>query len=174
MVVCDGQCACTLCDWLNVTLNSHIAVACSKQWHSSQSSRSLNKCWNKHASGERVCLVTAQVNVSSLYFVALVSTHCVIAPNIVLSAIGLPESCVYMHDSSFVANGVSRQHNCATGHSMLVCTGAKSPGQLDFDLTIFCSAGFAHTKTPFIYARKHVNSALFAPVSCCTNWLWVK
>ena len=32
MVVCDGQCACTLCDWLNVTLNSHIAVACSKQW----------------------------------------------------------------------------------------------------------------------------------------------
>ena len=111
MVVCDGQCACTLCDWLNVTFNSRIAVACSKQWHSSQSSRSLNKCWSKHASGERVCLVTAQVNVSSLYFVALVSTHCVIAPNIVLSAIGLPERCVYLHDSIFVANGVSQLHN---------------------------------------------------------------
>ena len=65
-------------------------------------------------------------------------------------------------------------HDCTTGHSMLVSTGAKSPAQLDFDLTIFYIASFVHTKTPFIYARKHVNSSLFTPVSCCTNWLWVK
>ena len=93
-----------------------------------------------------MCLVTAQVNVSSLYFVALVSTHCVIAPNIVLSVICLPERCVNLHDSSFATYGVSRLHNCAFDHSILAGTVAKSPGQLDSNLTNFCSAGFVHSK----------------------------
>ena len=44
-------------------------------------------------------------------------------------------------------------HDCTTGHSMLVSTGVKSPGQLDFDLTIFYSAVFVHSKTPFARAQ---------------------
>ena len=92
----------------------------------------------------------------------------------VKSAIGLPVCCVYMHGSNLTTYGLSRQHNCAFDHSMFVTTGAKSPGQLDFDLKIFCNQVFVRTKIPHTCARKHVNSALFVPICCCTNWLWVK